>query len=181
MSRVWCMGMPNVLFGLCLLTLAALSTLSGANPSATKASHSNAPSNNLFTWTRPDSPRSRLPITQSATCRFKRSLGVAFTNLGAELATAGKQIHYQIGDEDESDTVSFVDLDTKTPKVQSNGGQASLNVVYDDGQRLTLLNNQQAGAEMYTIFRDSGVVVYTQQKESLLIGPFGMIAMGYCY
>ncbi len=123
-----------------------------------------------------------LPIKQSATCRIKKTFAVNYHRrvTNAEL-NAPERIYYSLGeDEDEADTVTFIDLDTKNPKVQSNGGQATLVVTHDDEKRITLVNIQFGGAEMYTIFKSKGVVIYSQQKESLLIGPFGAFAMGYC-
>ena len=144
------------------------------------------PSNgDLFDWERPFYPMSSVPITRSATCSFKQGLSVGFhkppsakqKNDGAE------RVAYSISTENESDTVSFINLDTKTPTVQSNGGQASLVVLHDSGNQLVLLNNQSpaVGIELYTIFRKQGIVIYSQQKDSLFIGPFGVLKMGYCH
>jgi len=139
----------------------------------------------LFVWGRPFYPMSSVPITRSATCSFKQGLSVGFQkppsakrkNDGAE------RISYSMSTENESDTVSFINLDTKTPTVQSNGGQASLIVLHDDSNQLTLLNVQSPadGIELYTIFRTQGVVIYSQQKDSFFIGPFGVLEMGYCH
>ncbi len=110
-------------------------------------------------------------------------MAVSFEKLKTDPQDAPERIYYSVSDEDETDTVSFIDLDTKNPKVQSNGGQASLKVVSDDGNKITLLNTGQAGAEgaeLYTIFRNKGVVIYTQQIDAALIGPFGALEMGYC-
>jgi len=76
----------------------------------------------------------------------------------------------------------FLILDTSTPKVQSNGGQASLKVLYKDRQLVTLVHSGDSsdGSEVYSIFLDKGVVILSQQKDALLIGPFGVIEMGYC-
>jgi len=37
------------------------------------------------------------------------------------------------------------------------------------------------GFELYTIFRKQGIVIYSQQKDSIFIGPFGVLEMGYCH
>jgi len=171
-----------------LLVVFALLT-TGCSKTATKETFQpSAPSGDLFAWERPTLPPPKLPITQSATCSFKKGLAVSFERPstwkgppGSVQVPAPNRIYYSQSDENEADTVAFLDLDTKRPMVLSNGGQASLSVVYDDGQRLTLLNSQQAGAEMYTIFRNDAVVIYTQQKESGNLGPFGVIMMGYCH
>ena len=55
-------------------------------------------------------------------------------------------------------------------------------VLHDDGNQLVLLNVQSPAdaVELYTVFRKQGVVIYSQQKDSLFIGPFGVLEMGYC-
>jgi hypothetical protein len=141
-------------------------------------------SDDLFVWQRPFFVPNNLPISRSATCSFKKSLSAAFEKSPGQKGNkeAPERITYATGKENEADTVSFTNLDTKTPTVQSNGGQASLLVLHDDGNQLALLNLQSpdVGIEYYTIFRQQGVVVYTQQKDSLLIGDFAVLMMGYC-
>ena len=144
-----------------------------------------ASNGDLFVWPRPFYPVSNVPITRSATCNFKQGLSVGFQkppsskpkNDGVERVT------YSTTSENESDSVSFTNLDTKTPTVQSNGGQASLMVLHDDSNQLALLNIQSPadGIELYTIFRKQGVVIYSQQKDSIFIGPFAVLEMGYCH
>ena len=128
---------------------------------------------------------SNIPITRSATCSFKQGLSVGFSKPPKKEGNkeAPERISYSISGENEADNVSFTNLDTKTPTVQSNGGQASLVVVHDDGNQLVLLNlhSPDVAVELYTIFKQQGVVIYSQQKDSLLIGPFGVLGMGYCH
>jgi len=143
------------------------------------------PSDDLFVWNRPISSLPiKLPITQSATCSFKKGLAVGFHKKLplANDANGAEQVYYSTSDENEGDTVAFLDLDTNAPKVVSNGGQASLKVLYRDGQMLTLFHSSDpsTGTEEYTIFLDKGVVILSQQKDAPLIGPFGVIEMGYC-
>ncbi len=164
----------------CVFIFTALATIRCSNPQQKKPLSQSVSNDKLFVWDRPILIPMNLPITQSATCRFKKGLSVGFMKLKTDPPTASEKIDYSVSDENESDTVAFVDLNTKTPKVQSNGGQATARVLYDDGERLTLLNNQQAAVEVYTIFRSKGVVIYSQQKDSVFIGSFGVIEMGYC-
>jgi hypothetical protein len=125
---------------LVVLTLVALVMLGCSKPTA-KTSPSSASSDNLFVWNRPIYPLPmKLPITQSATCRFKKGLAVSFERLKTDEPNAPERVYYSASDENEADTVAFLDLDTNAPKVQSNGGQASLKVLYKDGQMLTLIN-----------------------------------------
>jgi len=141
----------------------------------------------LFVWSRPTQFPINLPITQSATCRFKKSVGLGFQGKVADDKSHPPEgISYSAADEDEANTVTFIDLDTRSPKVRSNGGQASLEVLYNDGEMLTLVHTSLTpetsggAAEMYTVFRSKGVVIHSEQKNSPLIGPFGVTEMGYC-
>ena len=137
----------------------------------------------LFVWNKPTGVPNNLPISQSTTCRFKHGLSAGFyAQSGGDLPNPSRSIHYSHSNEDEANTVSFIDLDTKSPKVQSNGGEANLAVVSDVGGQLTLLNVGRDGeaVEVYTLFKDTGVVIYSQQKDSMSLGPFGVLEMGYC-
>src|ERR1700722_3225229 len=119
---------------LLVLAFSALMALGCSKPSAKDASVSIGSNDNLFVWDRPTSPVVKLPITQSATCRFKKGVAVSFHRFSTEPPTAPERIYYSMSDEDESDTVAFFDLDTNSPKVQSIGGQAPLQVLYRGGQ-----------------------------------------------
>jgi hypothetical protein len=104
------------------------------------ASCSRPASDDFFVWNRPRYPFSNLPIVKSATCSFKKEVSVGFRNrspLSGE-PKESERVYYSASDEDESDTVAFVDLDTNGPKVQSNNGQGSLRVEYRDGRTLTI-------------------------------------------
>jgi hypothetical protein len=76
-------------------------------------------------WDRPIAV-AHLPIAKSTTCRIKKSLAVSYSKkITNEELDPPERVYYDAGDEDEADTVAFVDLDTKSPKVQSNGGPPS--------------------------------------------------------
>jgi len=166
-----------------ILAFSALLTLGCSKPPAEEASPSVA-SGTLFVWDRPASPVPSLPITRSATCKFKKGVAVSFHRLSGEPPSAPERIYYSADDEDQSDTVAFVDLDTDAPKVQSNGGQGSLEVLYKDARVLTMIHTapapQPGGTEVYTIFLDKGVVILSQQQDTPGIGPLGTELMGYC-
>ena len=167
-----------------ILGFSALVTLGCTKPSANEASVSIGSNNNLFVWDRPASPLPKLPITNSATCSFKKGVAVSFHRFNTEPPSAPERIFYSLSDEDESDTVAFLDLDTNAPKVQSNGGQALLQVLYRGGQMLTLIHAAAGPAigdtEVYTIFLDKGVVILSQQQDAQPVGPLGTTLMGYC-
>jgi hypothetical protein len=168
-----------------ILAVSALVAVGCSKSSTKENSVSIGSSDNLFVWDRPTSPSLRLPITQSATCKFKKGVAVSFHRFNTEPPTAPERIYYSMSDEDESDTVAFLDLDTDAPKVQSNSGPASLQVLSRDGQMLTLIHTAalplSGGTEVYTIFLDKGVVILTQQQNVALVGPLGTMLMGYCY
>lgn len=140
-------------------------------------------SDNLFAWDRPVLIPSSLPITKSATCRFKEGLAASFQKIPTpQNQDPPERIYYSESKEDEANTVSFVDLDSRTPKVQSNGGQATVIVVNDSEESITMLNHpgETRATELYTVFKKKGVVIYSQQKSSDFVGPFGILEMGYC-
>jgi hypothetical protein len=151
--------------------------------SARSAKTTSAANENLFVWERPHVTPSNLPIWRAATCKFKKTLAVGLDEISApEGQNAAERLYYRQSSTDEAHTVSFLDLDTSSPKVQTNGTQSPVSVIQDSGQSMTLLNQRQgAGAfELYTIFRSNGVVIYSRQQNGALIGPFGVLEMGYC-
>ena len=172
-----------------VLSFSALVTLGCSKPAAKRTSFSFA-SGGIFAWNRPASPLIKLPITQSATCKFKKSLNATFRkNVSSTFAEKyipddpdeSERVYYFVYDEDETDTVAFVDLDTNAPKVQSNAGQTSLQVIYRDAGMLTLIHAEPSDTIVYTIFLNKGVVTLSQHKNSGIIGgPYGVLAMGYC-
>jgi hypothetical protein len=167
-----------------ILGFSALVALGCTKPSANETSVSIGASDNLFVWDRPASPLPKLPITNSATCSFKKGVAVSFHRFNTEPPTAPERIFYSLSDEDEADTVAFLNLDTDAPQVRSNGGLASLQVLYRGGQMLTLIH-RAAGptigdTEVYTIFLDKGVVILSQQQDAPQVGPLGTTLMGYC-
>jgi hypothetical protein len=180
-------------FFFAVLSFSALVTLGCYKPTAKRTPPSPASGDNIFVWNRPISPLIKLPITQSATCRFKKDLDVTFRKnvSGFDRIFAKKyvpddpnepeRVYYSTHDEDETDMVAFLDLDTDAPKVQSNAGQTSLQVIYRDAEMLTLIRAEPLDTTMYTIFLNRGVVTLSQHKNSAIIGgPYGVLAMGYC-
>lgn len=166
-----------------LLVFGTTLLLGCSSPSATEPLARSTSSNELFVWDRPVLIPSNLPIGKSATCRFKKGLSVSFQKTPTpQDENPPERVYYSQSNEDEANTVSFVDLDTRAPKVQSNGGQGTLSVINDSGQIITLLNHPEGAdvAELYTIFRSTGIVIYSQQQDASLIGPFGVLEMGYC-
>jgi hypothetical protein len=138
-----------------------------------------AAADNLFVWDRPGIPTymSSGTIANSTTCSFKKSMATSVHS---------GRIVYSLSDEDERDTVSFTDLNSAAPRLESNAGQVTVQKLSDDSDKVVLLNagrdnNPADGVEIYTIFRKKRLVIYTQQKDSFLLSePFGDIAMGYC-
>jgi hypothetical protein len=124
---------------------------------------------------------SNLPITQSTTCRFGKAFSVNYRRNTDDSPSKPERMFFSVSEETSgTDTVSFADLDTAHPKVVSNGGQGTLRVVAEDGEVLALELTSGPTLDVYTIYRAKGIVVYSQHKNSLLIGPLGVLEMGYC-
>jgi len=161
-----------------LLILCAAITLACSSQSAKESSASKeapaASNDSLFVWDRPVLIPANLPIAKSATCRFKKGLSVSFQKAPTpQEKNPPERVYYSQSNEDEANTVSFVDLDTRTPKVQSNGGQATLRVINDSGESITLLNHRDGAnaVELYTIFRSTGIASTVSSRTHLLSDP----------
>lgn len=131
----------------------------------------------LFRWDRPAlSLPPQLPISSSATCSFKRSVFGRYD-------TETKQITYETGNEDERDTVTFVGLDSgKTVKIKATLGVADADVSENNGQHVVIIQKSLGGAiDNYTVYRETGVAVHTQQHQNPFVGQIGVLEIGYCY
>src|SRR5215469_14631680 len=110
------MNTPPALLGSIVLLLCTIScrkeTL--AKPATT---------DDIFVWDRPTLAIDNRPIAKSATCRFKQSLDATYYHkVTNEEPNSPARVYYGNGPENESDTVSFINLDSAHPIVQSNGG-----------------------------------------------------------
>jgi len=126
-----------------------------------------------WNWPRPQDASHALGDSQTATtCRFKKAAGVG-------LDDTRHGINYWVAPEPETDTVSFSDLGTKTPRLAYRSIQTQLLVAGDVNGILTLVNQQSLGGiEVYVIDRKQALVVHSNLIPSL--GTRGDIEMGYC-
>ncbi len=154
------------------------------HPAATEHVGLAPTSDDLFVWDRPTRITNNVPVTRSATCRFKQGFATSFYAERTDgQPNSPERIHYSQSNENEADTAAFVDPDTKRPKVQSNGGQADLIRIGDAGEQLTLLNigRDSSGTELYSISWVHGTRhTQTAKKNSVFVGPLGVSEMGYC-
>lgn len=131
-----------------------------------------------------------LPITQSATCSFNRINGVSFevrekeNEVGrAPYSNEEKtRIYYDSSVESQPNTVSFIDLNTKNPKMVANIGQDELIKIYDDNEIIHMMEKvplNTGSINLYTIYKKEGVAIWTKQYNFLGV-PIGYMAMGYC-
>ncbi|GEM_PF-6631419 len=152
--------------------------------------HSSGNNENLFVWEPPQdilmSPSTN--ITDSATCRFKKSFNTFFEKkiTNSEL-NPPERIYYIIGDDNEADTVTFVDLNTEHPKVKTNSGESELTVLNDNPDTITLIdlggiNDPAHGFSTYKLFKKKGILIYSGAIDYFtIIGPItGTLEMGYC-
>ena len=167
------------------ILLGSILTLLGSTSCLKRPPAPGQKKDDIFVWSRPEFPIDNRPLGKSATCLFKQSLDATYYKriTNAE-PNPPARIYYGNGPENEADTVSFIDLDTGHPTVQSNGGRAPLLVLTSSANQISLVNKNGLGTaeavEIYTIFRDSGVVVHTKQWRNPLLGPFSTLEMGYC-
>lgn len=123
-------------------------------------------------YSRPNSFSAQEVVTQSTTCSFKRVDSVSFKD----------KISFNSDSQDQDVTIAFLDLDTKTPKVKGNNGQANLIKVIDSENNFTLIEEEPitfGTVNVYTIFKKERVATWTKQYELITI-PYASLSMGYC-
>jgi len=153
--------------------------------------HSSSNNENLFVWNPPQdilmSPSTN--ITDSATCRFKKSFNTFFEKkiTNSELNPL-ERIYYNIGDDNEADTVTFVDLNTEHPKVKTNSGQSELTVLNNNSDTITLIDlnginiSPDHAFSTYKLFKKKGILIYSDASDRFVFtGPTGTLEMGYCH
>ena len=149
-----------------------------------------AKNGDLFVWNPPQdtltSPSTN--ITNSATCRFAKSFNTFFMKkiTNSEL-NPPERVYYDFGEDNQTDTVTFSDLNTDHPKVVTNTGQSDLTVLNNNSDTITLIDltgiNDPIGHafSVYKLFKKKGVLVYTGATDSFFtLGPTGTLEMGYC-
>ncbi len=154
--------------------------------------HPSANDESLFVWEPPQdilmSPSTN--ITDSATCRFKKSFNTFFEKkiTNSEL-NPPERIYYNIGDDNEADTVTFIDLNTEHPKVKTNSGESELTVLNNNSDTITMIDLSGISSSLdhafstYKLFKKKGILIYSDasDKVMVIIGPTGTLEMGYCH
>lgn len=184
-----------LMFLLGLLVGGAFVYFSSYRNNATKpipTSNSTFHAEDLFVWNPPQDDPLISPstnITNSATCRFKKVFNTFYGPPKITNSNPKQQpdsVTYAYGNEDEKDTVTFIDLNTQQPKVKINTGEYELKVLNDNPESITLINlagadQQNHALSAYKIFKHKGVLIYIDFWEGkFLAGPTGTLEMGYC-
>jgi hypothetical protein len=115
-----------------------------------------------------------LPLSQSANCSFNAESDVTYKN--------GK-VEFSDSKSSEPMNISFIDLDTDKPKMRGNGGQDDLIKIVDNAEVVTLVEAGPVGAgtlQSFSIFKASGVGIWTKQYNLAAQIPFGLLSMGFC-
>ncbi|MDO8264828.1 MAG: hypothetical protein Q7T34_00475 [Candidatus Parcubacteria bacterium] len=131
-----------------------------------------------------------LPITKSTTCSFNRINGVSFEVREKENEVGHvpyseeekAKIYYESSMESQPNIVSFIDLDTKNPKMVANIGQDELIKIYDDEEIIHMVEKiplNSGSINLYTIYKKDGLAIWTKQYIFINV-PLGYMAMGYC-
>ena len=130
-----------------------------------------------------------LPITQSTTCSFNRLNEVSFSFLDKDnkvsldpIGNEKPKINYSSSAQSKALDVSFVDLDTKNPKMVANNGQDNLVKIYEDDQTLQMIEEtplNTGNVIVYTIFKKEGIASWSKQYR-FLGTPYAYMGMGYC-
>ncbi len=115
-----------------------------------------------------------LPLNQSTNCSFDAEMNVTYKD--------GK-IEYKSTKNEEGTNISFVDLDTDNPKMRGNAGQDDLLKIVDNDEVVTMIEKSPIAfgtQQSFTIFKATGVGIWTKQYNLANQIPFGLLSMGYC-
>lgn len=137
-----------------------------------------------YIYERPSNFLNSLPITQSATCYFGTVSSTTFENKDDPFADIdARRIIFNTEEQSKPTVVAFVDLDTPTPKLTANMGQAELVKIVDTSEIVTLIEKAPIvtgdNVIVYTIHKNEGVATWTKQYK-LITTPYALVSMGYC-
>lgn len=127
----------------------------------------------VFSFERQQAPIN-LPVVQSTNCAFNAEMNVTYKD--------GK-VEYVNNKNDSTINISFVDLDTKNPIMRGNAGQDDLLKVVDNDEVVTMIETSPLAVgtlQSFTIFKATGVGIWSKQYNLGSVLPYGMISMGYC-
>jgi len=145
------------------------------------SNNSNTSGSDLFSYERlSDLTYSSNPITNSTTCSFKKVFNVFYkTDFSTMQTSSSTKIYYNFAKDNESDTVSFTDLNTIYPKAVINGKQAKLTTINDNDNTMSLFVSDNFGNQgIYKIYKKTKLLIYIDNLEVLM--PHGTLEMGYC-
>ncbi|MCX6791874.1 MAG: hypothetical protein NT149_02450 [Candidatus Gottesmanbacteria bacterium] len=138
----------------------------------------------VFEWLPPEgilSPSKN--ITDSTTCRFKKSFNTFFMAppAGGNDSNPPERIRYVFADDNEADTVTFINLNTDHPTVKLNTGQGQLTVLDNNADSITMTKDNGSSLVIYRILKKKGLLIYSDSYDNLFgSGPTGTLEMGYC-
>jgi hypothetical protein len=182
----------NLIIFVLLILMSGFAYYLGSKHSSSNSDSNDSDNNDseLFVWDPPQdilmSPSTN--ITNSATCRFKKSFNTFFqTKITNSESNPPEKIYYDFGNENEADTVTLFDLNTDYPKVKHNNGESGLTVLNNNSDTITLIGLDgindpiNHAFSIYKLFKKKGILIYSDMADNLfLIGPTGTLEMGYC-
>ena len=122
-----------------------------------------------------------LPLIQSASCNFENDVSVDYKS-ETELVT-DKKIKFEFSSNIPPVNISFIDLDKDKPIMRGNAGQSNLIKLVDNSEVVTVIEADPilfGTLQSFTIFKNTGVGIWTKQYNLASQIPFGLISMGYC-
>lgn len=113
-------------------------------------------------------------------CEFKVISSFVYQNKKETLSDKNRKINYITTDE-KPNLITFAGLSSKEPKLKGNMGDSPLTEIKNDNETIVLIEKNGIGdIFVYTIFKKEKVATWYKSYK-MLIAPFGMLSMGYCY
>ena len=122
-----------------------------------------------------------LPLKQSASCNFEKDVSVTYSS--NHNSPKDKRIDFKLNSNSQPITISFINLDTDKPTMRGNGGQSNLVKLIDNDEVFTVIEASPilfGTLQSFTIFKETGVGIWTKQYNLGGEVPFGLVSMGYC-
>lgn len=116
-------------------------------------------------------------------CEFKVTSAFTYKNDKDSLSENNRKVYYKtsVAPEDKKSLITFAGLSTKEPKIKGNFGDSPLSILKNDSETIVMAEQSLMGDTfIYTVFKKERVATWYKSYKMLVV-PFGMLSMGYCY
>ncbi|MDO8557274.1 MAG: hypothetical protein Q7R98_02310 [Candidatus Jorgensenbacteria bacterium] len=114
-------------------------------------------------------------------CEFDVVSDFVYKNQKDAWSKENKKVYYETSSSKTPNLLTFAGLSTREPKIKGNNGDNPVTILKNDTDSIVLVEQNVLGDMFtYTIFKQEKVAVWNKTYK-LLVAPYALLSMGYCY